>query len=231
MTMESTLEPVKRRPYDASRRREQARLTRGAIIAASRRRFVEDGYATTTIASIAADAGASPDTIYKSFGGKAGLLRALCEDALTGTGPVPAEQRSDAMQAAESDPRQILRGLGTLTTEVAPRIAPLLLLLATAAETDAALAQLRADLDEARLNRMTQVAHTLAGKTPLRPGVSLHEAAEILWTYSSPELYRLLVHSRGWSPERYGRFVGDSLVDALLGGDSGFAADLERPQP
>jgi AcrR family transcriptional regulator len=210
------LVPVKPRPYDASRRREQARLTREAIVAAARQRFLSDGYAATTIASIAADAGASSDTIYKAFAGKAGLLRALCQDALAGAGPVPAEQRSDAMQAAESDPRRMLRELGTLTSEVAPRISPLLLLLAAAAETDITLAGLRADFDATRLARMTQVARTLAGKTSLRPGLSIQEAAEIMWTYSSPELYGLLVVGRGWSPERYGEFVGDALVDALL---------------
>jgi hypothetical protein len=62
---------------------------------------------------------------------------------------------------------------------------------------------LRADLDVARLARMTRVAETLAGKTQLRPGLSV------------------LVISRGWSPDRYGEFVGESLVDALLGRDSG----------
>jgi hypothetical protein len=64
---------------------------------------------------------------------------------------------------------------------------------------------------------MTQVAGTLAGKAELRAGLSRQEAAEIMWTYSSPELYQLLVLNRGWSPERYGQFVGESLVDALLG--------------
>jgi AcrR family transcriptional regulator len=215
--MEPTLESVKRRGYDASRRREQARVTREGIIAAARQRFLTEGYTATTIASIAAAAGTSTDTIYKSFGGKPGLLRAMCLDALAGTGPVPAEQRSDAMQAAETDPRRMLRGLGTLTTEVAPRIAPLLLLLAAAAETDAAVAGLRADLDAGRLERMTQVARTLAGKTQLRQGLSVEEAAEIMWAYSSPELYGLMVIGRGWSPERYGEFVGQALVDALLG--------------
>ncbi len=210
------MQTVKRRGYDASRRREQARRTREAILVAARQRFLDSGYAATTLASIAAAAGASTDTIHKSFGGKAGLLKAVCEDALGGAGPVPAEQRSDAMQHTESDPRRMLRGLGTLTTEVAPRIAPLLLLLATAAETDAAVARLRADLDAARLTRMTEVVQTLAGKTALRSGLSMQEAAEIMWTYSSPELYGLLVLARGWTPQRYGRFVGDALVDGLL---------------
>ncbi|MDQ6686235.1 MAG: TetR/AcrR family transcriptional regulator [Actinomycetota bacterium] len=213
------MDAVKPRRYDASRRRAQASRTREAIIDAARNRFLHDGYTMTTIASIAADAGASTDTLYKSFGGKAGLLRAMCEDALGGVGPVPAEERSDAMQAAESDPAKLLRGLGRLTTEVAPRIAPLLLLLATAAESDPALAELRCDLEAARLARMTHVARTLARKTPLRPGRTVEEAADILWAYSSPELYRLLVRTRGWPAERYGDYVGEALVDALLGRD------------
>jgi AcrR family transcriptional regulator len=210
------VESVKPRRYDASRRRAQAHHTRQAITDAARHRFLRDGYTATTIAAIAADADASPDTIYKSFGGKAGLLRAMCQDALSGTGPVPAEQRSDAMQATESDPATLLRGLGTLTAEVAPRIAPLLLLLATAAESDPALAQLHAELAAARLARMTHVARTLAGKTPLRLRRTVEETADIMWAYSSPELYRMLVLTRGWAPERYGEFVGESLVDALL---------------
>jgi AcrR family transcriptional regulator len=225
MTMELIVAPVKPRGYDASRRREQAQRTRVAIIDAARRRFLRVGYTATTIASVAADAGASADTIYKSFGGKAGLLRAVCEDALTGAGPVPAEQRSDAMQAAETDPATMLRGLGTLTTEVAPRIAPLLLLLSTAAESDPALAELRADLEAARLTRMTQVARTLAAKTHLRAGRAVDKAADIMWAYSAPELYRLLVLTRGWSPERYGQFVGESLVDALLDRDNRGSAE------
>jgi hypothetical protein len=41
-------------------------------------------------------------------------------------------------------------------------------------------------------------------------------AADILWTYSSPELYELLVLRRGWSAERYGRYVADAMINALL---------------
>jgi AcrR family transcriptional regulator len=214
--MEPFMTSVNPRRYDASRRREQARLTRVAILGAARKRFLSQGYTATTIAAIAADAESSPDTIYKTFGGKAGLLRAICEDALAGDGPVPAEQRSDAIQASETDPRQVLRGLGLLTTEVAPRIAPLLLLLSTAADSDPALAELRADLEGARLTRMTQVAENLASRVKLRAGLQVRGVADILWAYSSPELYRLLVLSRGWSPERYGQFVGESLISALL---------------
>jgi hypothetical protein len=50
----------------------------------------------------------------------------------------------------------------------------------------------------------------------LTPGVTLREAVDVLWTYSSPELYDLLVVRRGWSAVRYGRFVGEAITAALL---------------
>ncbi len=83
---------VKGRSYDASLRREQARRNHDRIIEMAQRRFLRSGYGPTTISAIAKDAGVSVDTIYKSFGGKAGLVRAMSARALEGTGPVPAEQ-------------------------------------------------------------------------------------------------------------------------------------------
>jgi hypothetical protein len=76
---------------------------------------------------------------------------------------------------------------------------------------------------------MTQVARTLAGKTQLPDGLPTDEAADIMWTYSSPELYRLLVLSRGWSPDRYGKFVGEALVDSVLGPDLGDSTEHLDP--
>jgi hypothetical protein len=38
----------------------------------------------------------------------------------------------------------------------------------------------------------------------------------VLWTYNSAELFQLLVLERGWSPKRYGRWIGDALIAALV---------------
>lgn len=207
----------KRRKYDSARRRDQARATREAIVDAARRLFLSDGFGSTTVAAIAGEVGVSVDTIYKGFGGKAGLVRAICDAALAGQGPVHAEDRSDALHGPDTDPRDIIRGWGVLMTEVAPRISPILLLMRDAARTDPELADVRADVDRQRLARMTQNAHQLAAGGRLRPGIDVTMAGEILWAYSSPELYELLVLTRGWTPERYGTFVADALVAALLG--------------
>jgi len=46
--------------------------------------------------------------------------------------------------------------------------------------------------------------------------LSVDEAAEICWLYSSAEVYGRLVLDRAWSLDRYARFVGDALAAALL---------------
>jgi AcrR family transcriptional regulator len=205
-----------RRRYDSPRRAEQARQTRAAVTGAAQRLFLRDGFAATTIAAIAAEAGVSAETIYKAFGGKPGLVRALTGQALDGEGPVPAETRSDELQASEPDPRTIVRGWGKLAAEVAPRVSPILLLLRAAALTDPQMAELRADIDASRLSRMTRNARRLHQAGHLRAGMTADQAGEIMWTYSSPELYELLALRRRWPPEQYGAFIAEAMIAALL---------------
>jgi AcrR family transcriptional regulator len=184
------------------------------VLEAGRRRFLTEGYAATTVASVAGDAGVSVETVYKTFGSKSGLVSAIWERGLAGRGEVSAPERSDRMQSAVSDPREIIRSWGELTTEVAPEVAPILLLVRSAAATDPDMSRLLAHTDHQRLERMRHNARALKGH--LRPGVTQAVAAEIMWTYSSPDLYDLLVGRRGWSLARYGRFVTESMLGALL---------------
>ena len=50
----------------------------------------------------------------------------------------------------------------------------------------------------------------------LRDGISVQVARDVLWTYNSAEVVELLVLQRGWTPKRYGRWVADALIAALL---------------
>lgn len=207
---------VEQRRYDSSRRRQQARQTRDDVLTVARARFLADGFAATTISAVASEAGVSVDTIYKAFGGKPGLVRAIHAQGLAGDGAVDAETRSDALQTAEPDLGTILKGIGLLSSEVAPLVAPILLLIRDAAATDDDMVALRAELDDQRLRRMTHNAENLASAGHLRDGLSVADAAEIMWTYSSPELYELLVLARGWPLERYGSFIAEALGAHML---------------
>jgi len=178
--------------------------------------FLSGGYAATTIAAVAATAHVSVETIYKGFGGKPGLVRAIVEKGLAGEGPVPAEQRSDLIRDTEPDPRRILAAWGAFTAELGPRVVPILRLVKEAAHGDSQIADLLDEISAARLARMTLNARGLAEAGHLRPGITVDQAADVLWAYSSPEVYELLVISRGWPAARYGSFVVQGLIAALL---------------
>ena len=76
------------------------------------------------------------------------------------------------------------------------------------------MAALQADLEAQRLARMT---HNARPSTVIYGPISTCEdAGVILWTYTCPELYELLVVKQSWPLERYGRFVADALIGHLL---------------
>jgi hypothetical protein len=73
------------------------------------------------------------------------------------------------------------------------------------------MAALLAEAHDQRRARMRHNARRLQRRGWLRPGITLAPATDILWTYSSAELYDLLVIKSGWPVTRYGQFVGDAL--------------------
>jgi AcrR family transcriptional regulator len=205
-----------KRRYDSSGRQAQARRTRQVILDAAQRQFLEGGYAATTIAAIAGEAGVSVETIYKAFGGKPGLVRAIYERGLAGREPVPAFQRSDAMRKRETDPETIMRNWGALTSEVSSVVSPIVRLVRAAAASDPDMAALLKANNDVREQRARHHARFLKQRGYLRQGVTLGQATDILWTCTSDELYDLLVVQRGWSLPRFARFLGDYMIAALL---------------
>ena len=144
-----------------------------------------------------------------------GLVRAIIEKGLAGEGPVPAEQRSDHIRDTEPDPRKILAAAGAFTAEIAPRVAPIFLLARDAAVGDPEIAATLEEISAARHERMTVNARGLAKAGHLRPGITVEQAADIMWALTSVELYELLILRRGWTPERYGQFTAQVMLPAL----------------
>src|ERR1700735_929850 len=93
-----------KRSYDASGRRAQAQARRLAVVLAARDLFERDGFRPTTIAAIAERAGVSAESVYKSFGTKVAVAKAVFDLVIAGDEePVPVAQRP-AMQAVRVDP-------------------------------------------------------------------------------------------------------------------------------
>ena len=209
--------PVKAsRRYDSTGRRARALRTRAAVLDAAERQFLEDGYGTATIASIADEAGVSVEMIYKSFGTKSGLVREIYERGLAGRGATSAYERSDQMREREGDARTIMREWGRLTAEVASVVTPIRLLMRHLALNDREIAAVLETAENERLARMRHHAQFLKAHGHLRNGISVSEATDVLWICSSLEIYELVVMGRGWSSSRFARFVSDFMINALL---------------
>jgi AcrR family transcriptional regulator len=205
-----------RRRYDSRGRKARAQQSRALILDVAEQAFLQDGFAATTIASVAERAGVSAETIYKSFENKAGLVRAIYERGLTGTGTIAAYDRSDQVRHLIDDPRELMREWGALTAEVASTVTPILLLIRSAAVTDSSMAELLEVSNTHRLERMRHNAGFLAERGFLKEGVSLSEATDVLWMVSSPEFYELLVIERRWTSAQFAAFVAETMTAALL---------------
>jgi AcrR family transcriptional regulator len=206
---------VKRR-YDVTGRREAAARTRAAILDAARELFTERGYAATSMTAIAERAGVALDTVYAAAGRKPELARLLIETAISGTDQaVPAEQRDyvRAIQAA-SDAGTKIAIYAAAITAIAPRMALVLGIIQQAVPDEPELAALWQQIAERRAANMRLFVADLATVAPLRldPG----EAADIIWATNAAELYQLLVGQRGWTPQRYERFLADTWQRLLL---------------
>ena len=189
--------PVKRR-YDSTRRREAAEQTRARILEAARERFVARGYAGTSIAAIASAAGCAAETVYATFRTKPAILEALVRAAARGDSNTEIlEQPGPARVAAVADPRERLRLFAHDVTARLQRVGPLLGVLAAAAAGEPKLAALYTRIHEDRLRNLA----TLGALDP-----------ETIWALASPELYTLLTTVRGWTPERYADWLGETLA-------------------
>jgi AcrR family transcriptional regulator len=188
------------------------------MLDAARRLFLAHGYADTTMPMIAEEAGVSVQTLYKAFENKPGLVKALVDVALVGDDePAPMMEREFVQRnMAEPDARKKLLDYGAHLAEIAPRAQPIMLVVRDAAAVDGGAAEVWQRLQAERLTGMTHFAQHLKSERFLRRGVSVAEARDVLWAHNSVELWDLLVRQRGWTPARYGRWIANQLVAALL---------------
>lgn len=211
-------DPVKRRAYHSPRRLEQAAETRREILGAAERLFERDGFAATTMAAIAAEAGVALKTVYVAFETKAGVLRALWNLRLRGgREEVPmAQHEMYRAVLAESDPERQLRLNARNSREGKLRIASLAEVIRTAAPLDADIAALWERINVEYHANQAAIAETLAKKRALKRGLDVKRATDILWLINHPHTWQLLVVRQGWTPEQYERWAFESARSQLL---------------
>jgi AcrR family transcriptional regulator len=206
-----------------TRRREQAEATRQRVLAAAVRLFVERGYHTTTIESIAEAADVSVETIYKRFGTKAGMLTAA-RDAAAADAPEPAEFFAFPAPAIEerlrasTDPEEQLRTLAEFSSRRIERLAPFHRMLRNAGTGDPELGAFIAKDHAARRERQRDNIGTIAATGSLR--LPPDDAADTYSAVANPDVYLLLVDQFGWTAEQYRTWLTETIARLLLpGGD------------
>ena len=184
-------------------------------MAAASEMFDSRGFTRTTVAAIATEAGVSSEMIYKSFGGKAGLVRSIWAEALAGTAPDHAEQRADALSVTALSGPDIIEGWVRLGLEVAPRAARVLALVRSAAMVDPEAARLEEEIERGRAERMARNAESLVDRGFLRPDLTIEQARDLMLIFSG-EFYDPLVSRARWDVEDYVTVVTRAMCAALL---------------
>jgi AcrR family transcriptional regulator len=200
-------------------RAEQARATRRRIIEAGRELFLENGYAATALDQVAARAGVAVQTVYFHFRNKRTILKEVMDVLAVGDdAPVPLLDRSWVQQARDEPVAR--RALGTWLENsrlIYGRVAPMLSVVRDAAGADPEAAEQWRVSQRQRYTAHRSLAEMLAAKADgLRPGVSVEQAADIIFTLASPEVYLLLTAERGWSPQQWQDWVTTAIAQAVL---------------
>lgn len=204
-------------PYDNRQRREAARTTRARVLAAATASFLGRGFGGTTIRQVAEDAGVSQETIYKSFGGKAALLKAVYDVSLVGDDDdVPLAGRPEAIAVRDAEsPAAAATAYAELARLISTRIDPLLRVLLGARDTDRALAEFARTTERERHVGSSFYVRHWATRGWLRDDITVEHAIDTVWALNSPQP-RWLLLDHGWSDEQYTPWLAGLIHHAIF---------------
>lgn len=191
-------------------RQRQAQETKDRVVAAARTLMAHDGWAGTTIDAIATEAGVAPQTIYAAFGNKRALLEGMREVMLRNSN-IPELMAEAAAEPQASRRLELWARLIRLQMETSYDV--ISIHRQAAASDPKVAADYRKVLDN-RAHVFAAFIHDL--RAALASGVTEAAATDILWCFSNEEIYRELVEERGWSADRYERWLGATLIAQLL---------------
>ncbi len=215
------------RSYYSLVRAKQADKTRARIAAAARKLILSRGFEAATVGDIAREAGVAEPTVYAIFGSKRRILGELVDRARFG----PVFQKLKDQADALSDPVERLRLTVRIGREVCDGERSEIELLRKARvvfpEIEARYEELECGRHEAQCVTVKLLVRT--GR--LKAGVSPQEARDLLGAFTSRDIYRALVVERGWSSDRFERWLGDTLVAQLAEPARGGGAREPRRPP
>ena len=195
--------------YRSPVRDAQAHATRDRILGSARQLFTATGYGATSVSAIAIHAGVSDRLLYNVFGSKRDLLMALLDDFA----PIPRPQHETMLKEAEAA-QQVGLVLDFITGYY-DAAAELIRVAMAAADSEPDLAAFIERGESLRRSAQRPVVEGWKRQRVLAQGVSVDEAADLLWTMTSPEVY-LKLKGAGWTSTKMRRLITRELVLGLL---------------
>lgn len=208
------------RTYDNSTRVVRAERTRTQIVETAQELLLEDGYAAMTVASLAAAAGVSPQTVYNSVGGKAAVVKAVFDRMMAGDDVEVAMSDRPEFQAmfTVEDRAAFARAYAAWVRLLWGRVGPLLGTL-LAHGTDATLVEFLATIEQERYVGTTDAMRGLRDRIGLPERyvgeAGLTRLVDAVWALNSPDTYDRLVRRRGWTPAAYEGWLAGQLAAVL----------------
>jgi hypothetical protein len=130
---------------------------------------------------------------------------------------IPQQQAWYQAMATEADVGPALRHFVAGVGEITRRVAPLSLVAQVAADGDPDTARVMAFHERWRVDGYQEVVKLISDKAPLRPGLSVERATDLLLLHLGPDVYRFLVEGRGWSHDEWLAWTTALLTEELFG--------------
>ena len=166
--------------------------------------------------AVAKKAGVAVATVYAVFGSKTGILSAILDAARFDESYQTLVR--EAMQTR--DPHERLRFPARIARRIYESEHSVLDLLRGAGAVAPVLAHSETERECTRYDAQAGMVEYLVRSRSLRRDLDPKRARDILWSLTSRDIYRLLVHERGWTAQQYEDWLADMLVESLVRPDS-----------
>ncbi|MEP6650547.1 MAG: helix-turn-helix domain-containing protein [Lapillicoccus sp.] len=200
------------RPYRSTLREEQAERTKLLIAHAARTRFIESGWAGTSVRSVAEAAGVSEATVYAVYGTKAGLAVSLVD---TADADADVARLVADLRRADGDPRSQIAAYVAFERRLFEHGGDALRVIVEGQRNEPALAAAYVEGRGRGESSRREVFSSWPASTRRR-GVTVQRGLDLFAMVSSIQAYDIATHERGWTPDEVQRWWTDTLVREIL---------------
>jgi AcrR family transcriptional regulator len=174
--------------------------------------FSRRGIDKVTIAQIGEKAGVAGSTVYALYRSKEGILRALMEASLFG----PRFRAAQTLLSEVTDPVRMVALTANIAKAIYEGEDAQLGLLRGVSGFSPSLKKIESEFETTRYRMQEERLRALHKSSRMKSGITFEEARRIMWMYTSRDVYRMLVHESGWTPDRYQEWLSETLVRELV---------------